>query len=131
MLAFILKFHGEVRWLVALVAIIAIVRFTIGLVRKEEYKSMDRGLMSGFVGLLDLNLLLGLIVLLNLGFNSMPRIEHATTMFLAIVVGHSSAAWRKNPSSAIKFRNNLIAIVVALALVAVGVIRLRGGWVWG
>jgi hypothetical protein len=120
--------HGEVRWLVAIVAIIVIVKFAIGLVQKSEYKSIDRGLMSGLVGLIDINFLLGLILLFSLGFQGQARLEHVGTMFIAVLLAHSNAAWRKSEDSAKKFRNNLILVVVVLALVFVGVLRIRGGF---
>ncbi|MCB8929029.1 MAG: hypothetical protein H6652_25770 [Ardenticatenaceae bacterium] len=120
--------HGEVRWLVAIVAIIVIVKFAIGLIQKSEYKSMDRGLMSGLVGLIDINFLLGLILLFSLGFDSRTRLEHAGTMFVAVLLAHSNAAWRKSEDSAKKFRNNLILVIVVLALVFAGVTVIRGGF---
>lgn len=128
---FLLRLHGEIRWLVALVAIIAIIRYALALLQNRAYTSMDRGLIAGFTGLLDLNFLLGLILLIGLG-GGFPasRIEHAVTMLLAVIVAHTSAAWRKSDDDARKFRNNLIVIVVALVLVIVGVVRLRGGWVF-
>ena len=119
--------HGEVRWLVAIVAIIVIVKFAIGLIQKSEYKSMDRGLMSGLVGLIDINFLLGLILLFNRGFDRMA-VEHAGTMFVAVLLAHSNAAWRKSEDSAKKFRNNLILVIVVLALVFAGVTVIRGGF---
>jgi hypothetical protein len=126
---FVLTLHGDIRWLVALVAVVAIVKFAVGWLGKKEYTPLDRRLMSGLTILMDVNLLLGLILLFGLeGGFPMERIEHATTMFLAIVVMHSSAAWRKSDDAQKKFRNNLIAVVVALALVLTAVIRLRGGW---
>ena len=125
----ILTIHGFVRWLVAIVALVAIVRSVMGLVQKQSYTSTDRSLISVYTIVMDVNLLLGLILLFGLGGGfPMLRIEHATTMIIAIVVAHSTAAWRKSDDSAKKFRNNLIAVVVSLALVFVGVIRLRGGW---
>jgi uncharacterized membrane protein YphA (DoxX/SURF4 family) len=94
------------------------------------YTGMDRGLMSGFVGLLDLNFLLGLIILIfGGGFNG-SRIEHAVTMLIAIAIAHSSAAWRQSDDEQKKFRNNLIVVVVSLAFIILGVVRLRGGWVF-
>ena len=119
--------HGEVRWLVAIVAVIVIVKFAIGLIQKSEYKSMDRGLMSGLVGLIDINFLLGLILLFNRGFDRMA-VEHAGTMFVAVLLAHSNAAWRKSEDSAKKFRNNLILVIVVLALVFAGVTVIRGGF---
>jgi uncharacterized membrane protein YphA (DoxX/SURF4 family) len=122
--------HGMIRWVVALVAIVAILKFAISWLRQMPYTGMDRGLMSGFVGLLDLNFLLGLIILIfGGGFNG-PRIEHAVTMLIAIAIAHSSAAWRQSDDEQKKFRNNLIVVVVSLALIILGVVRLRGGWVF-
>ena len=130
-MSFLLKLHGELRWLVALVAVIAIVKFGLGWARRAEFKRMDRGLMAVFIGLLDLNLLLGAILLFGLGGGLVPyRIEHVTTMFLAIVVAHTSAIWRRSDDSVKKFRSHLITVAVSLILVVVGVTRLRAGWVF-
>jgi uncharacterized membrane protein YphA (DoxX/SURF4 family) len=128
---FLLTLHGEIRWLVALIAVVAMVRFAIGWLRGAEYKGLDRGLMAAYTGFLDLNFLLGLILLFGLG-GGFPayRIEHAVTMFIAVGVAHSAAAWRKSDDAALKFRNNLIVVVVSLLVVILGVIRLRGGWLW-
>jgi len=120
--------HGDVRWLVAIVAIIVIIKFALGLIQKSEYGRMDRGLMSGLVGLIDLNFLLGLILLISLGFDSRARLEHAGTMFIAVLLAHSNAAWRKSEDSAKLFRNNLILVIVVLVLVFVGVTIVRGGF---
>jgi len=128
---FLLKFHGGVRWLAAAVAAIAMVRFAIGWARRSEFKGLDRGLMAAFTGLLDLNVLLGVVLLLILG-DGFPahRLEHATTMLLAVVVAHLAAIWRRSDQAAVKFRGNLIVVAVAALLVVAGVVRLRGGWVW-
>ena len=120
--------HGEVRWLVAILAIVVIVKFAVGLIRKSEYGRMDRGLMSGLVGLIDLNFLLGLILLISLGFDSRTRLEHAGTMFIAVLLAHSNAAWRKSEDSTKLFRNNLILVIVVLVLVFAGVTIIRGGF---
>lgn len=130
-MSFIMKLHGELRWLVALVGLVLIVKFALGWARRAEFKGVDRGLLAAFTGLLDLNLLLGPILLFGLGGGWIPyRIEHAATMLLAIIAAHTTAIWRRSDDSVKKFRNSLIAVAVALSLVAVGVIRLRGGWMF-
>ena len=121
--------HGEMRWLVAILAIVVIVKFAIGLIQKKEYGRMDRGLMSGLVGLIDLNFLLGLILLFSLGFESRVRLEHAGTMFIVVLLAHSNAAWKKSEDSAKLFRNNLILVIVVLALVYVAVTLLKPGFI--
>ena len=130
-MTFLLMLHGELRWVFALVAVVAIVKFAAGWIRRTEFKGMDRGLMAAFTGLLDLNLLLGLVLLFGMGTGMLGyRVEHATTMFLAVVAAHLSAIWRRSDDSTRKFRNNLIVVVLASALVVVGVLRLRGGWIF-
>jgi hypothetical protein len=127
----ILTIHGLIRWLVAIVGLIAIVKFAYGWLSKADYTPLDKRIMSIFNASLDINVLLGLILLFGLGGGfPMNRVEHATTMILAAIVAHLSAIWRKSDSSTVKFRNNLIVVVIALLLVFVGVIRLRGGWIY-
>ena len=128
---FLLKLHGGLRWLVALGAVVAIVRFAYGWFSRQEYKGLDRGLMAGVTGLLDLNFLFGMTLLFLLGVTGASnRIEHAATMFLALAVIHASAMWRRSDDAVKKFRNNLIVVLVASILVVVGVFRLRGGWIF-
>jgi hypothetical protein len=92
---------------------------------------MDRGLMSGFTGLMDLRLLLGVILFIlwwiEVDALQRFRLEHALTMILAVVVAHLSMRWR-GAADNVKFRNNLAAIVVSLLLVVVGVFLLPQGW---
>ena len=128
---FILTLHGLMRWLVAIAGIIAIIKFAIGWLSKADYQPIDKRIMSIFTIFLDINVLLGLILLFGMG-DGFPanRLEHATTMILAVIVAHLSAIWRKSPNSAVKFRNNLIVVLVALLLVFMGVMRLRGGWMF-
>jgi len=120
--------HGEVRWLVAIAAIIVIIKFALGLIQKKKYERIDRILMSSLVGLIDLNFVLGLILLVSLGFSGRIRLEHAGTMFIAVLLAHSNAAWKKSDDSGKLFRNNLILVIVVLALVFMGVLRIRGGF---
>lgn len=71
---------------------------------------------------------MGLVLLLFNGGFSGPRLEHATTMLLAVIAGHMTAMWRKSTDSATKYRNQLLLVVLSLLLVFFGVIRLRGGF---
>lgn len=127
----LLTFHGEMRWLVMLVALAVAARSTVGLLAGSDFRGADRALMTVFTILLDLNLVMGLILLFSLpgGFPA-NRLEHGVTMILAIVTAHSSVIWRRSDDSKRKFRNNLIVVVVVLALVLTGVLRLRGGWIF-
>lgn len=122
--------HSGIRWLVFLIAVIAIVKFLIGWLRGSQFKGMDRGLMAGFNGLMDLQITLGLILLLWSGFAGLGfpflRILHGLIMIAAAAVAHMSARW-KNADDMTRFRNNLFVIVGSLILVLIGISILPGG----
>ena len=124
------EIHSFVRWLIVIVGIVALVKFAIGLARKGAWDKMDRGLSSGFSGLMDLQVTLGLLYFLITGFGNvgfpMFRIEHMVTMLLAAVAGHAPAMFKKKAWN--QYAVALGAIIVSLILVYVGVLRLPGGW---
>lgn len=126
----LLMAHSGFRWLVFLIAVIAIVKFLIGWLRGSQFKGMDRGLMAGFNGLMDLQMTLGIILLLWSGFAGVGfpffRILHALIMIAAAAVAHMSARW-KNADDMTRFRNNLFVIVGSLILVLIGISILPGG----
>ncbi len=124
---FVLTVHSIVRWLVVVVAVIAVVRYALVMAGKAQSSGMDRGLMSGYTGLLDLNVLLGLILIIGLGFTT-PRIEHAVTNIIGVAVAHFFARRaRKIEDARLKARTNLLGIVISIAIIIVGV-ALVGGW---
>jgi hypothetical protein len=130
-MALLLSIHSLLRWLILLVALVAIIKFTLGWRRGDAFKGMDRGLASGFSGLMDLQATLGLVFLVWNGLAGagfpMFRIEHAVTMTIAAVVAHLPAIW-KNADDQKRFRNTLFIIVDTLIIVFIGVARLPGGW---
>lgn len=125
----LLEIHSILRWIIVIVGFIAIVKFLVGMARKNAFGKMERGLSAGFSGLMDLQVTLGLLYFLITGFGDdgfpMFRIEHLVTMLLASVAGHAPAMFKKAGN---KFAVALGAVVVALLLVYVGVMRLPGGW---
>lgn len=127
----VLMLHSLVRWAIVVIAVIAAIKFAIGWLQKAKVQAMDRGLMSGFSGLIDLQVLLGVIILLVTGFGGvgfpMYRIEHAFAMIVAAVVAHLPMRWRKSDSP-MTLRNNLFVIVAVLVIVFIGVASLPGGW---
>lgn len=126
----LLMAHSGLRWLILLVAAIAIVKYLIGWLSSAEYKGMDRGLMAGFSGLMDLQATLGIIFLLWNGLTGAGfpgyRITHGLIMIVAAVVAHLSVRW-KNAGDITRFRNNLLLIAASLLLVLMGLLVLPGG----
>jgi hypothetical protein len=128
-MALLLEIHSILRWVIVLVGILAIVKFLIGWARKSAFGKIDRGLSSGFSGLMDLQAMLGLLYFLVTGFGGagfpMFRIEHMVTMLIAAAVGHAPAMFKK---AANKHAVAFYAVIGALILVVIGVYRLPGGW---
>jgi len=127
----LLMAHSGLRWLILLVAVVAIIKFMVAWRAGSAFKGMDRGLTAAFSGLMDLQATLGIIFLLWSGFAGAGfpryRIEHGVTMILAAVVAHLSARWKKADDKT-RFRNNLFTIIGSLILVLIGIASLPGGF---
>lgn len=125
---FLLTLHSIVRWLVILVALAAIVKLTVGLLKKQDFDTMTGGLVSAFGGLMDTQLLLGLLFfvwngLAGAGFPR-QRWEHLVIMLVAVVVAHLPAMWKK-AGTQVRLRNTLLAVIGSLLLVVLGVSLLQ------
>ena len=125
-MGFVQMLHSINRWIIVVVAVIALIKFLLGWLRSQEYQPADRVLMAAYTGLLDLQLLLGIILLIGLGLVDY-RIEHAVTMLIAIILAHLSRLWRDKPDK-VKFRNNFFAILVGMLLIVAGIFVLPQGW---
>lgn len=130
-MALLLQIHSLLRWLVVLVGLVAVVVYAMTWLSNTKL-GQDRRLMSVFTGLLDLQVLLGLIFLIWNGMSGAgfprQRLEHATTMIIAVVIAHLvSARWR-NSAATLRARNNLFGIVLVMILIYVGVAVLPQGW---
>lgn len=55
--------HSHTRWLVAIAAVVAIVKLAITAMQGKEYGKGDRIVTSAFVGMLDLQMAIGLVLL--------------------------------------------------------------------
>jgi len=127
----LLTVHSIVRWLVVAVTVVALVWFALRWIGGAAESRADRPLMAAFTGLIDLQTLLGITLLLWLGFagQGFPRhrIEHGVTMLIAVVVAHLTVRWRRAPSR-LRARNNVFVILGVLVLIFAGISRLPQGW---
>jgi hypothetical protein len=120
----LLIIHSILRWVILLVGVIALVVFLVNWLRRSKLQGVDRGLMSGFSGLMDLQATIGIILLIwgglaGIGFPAY-RIEHGVIMILAAVVAHLSARW-KNAEETLRYRNYFFIILASLVLVFIGI----------
>lgn len=129
-MSILLMIHSILRWVILLVAVIAIVVFLVSWLRRSQLQGVDRGLMSGFSGLMDLQATIGIVLLLWGGFTGLGfpryRIEHGVMMVLAAVVAHLSVRW-KNADEPLRYRNYFLVILASLVLVFIGISVLPGG----
>lgn len=129
-MSLLLAAHAILRWLILLIALVAMVKFLIGWLSRAQFQGMDRGFTSGFSGLMDLQATIGVIYLLWSGFAEVGfpayRIAHGLVMILAAGLAHMSARW-KNADAPTRFRNNLFVIVGALISVLIGIAILPRG----
>ena len=122
--------HSGVRWLVALMVIVLLVKNSIGWGTKSAYQPLDRRLMSIFSALFGIQFTLGLILfvvlIIQVGFFRYQA-EHILTMVIAFFVAMRSTKW-KNGEDHIPYRNNVLMFLLVGVLIYVGVLVLPAGW---
>jgi len=127
----LLTIHSILRWVIVLVALAAILKFALGLIQKQSYDKIARGLASGFAGLMDSQLLIGTVffvwsgLAIEGGFGLRHRWEHLAVMLVAVIVAHLPTMWKQRDDQT-RYRNGLVAILVSILLVVAGVFALPG-----
>jgi hypothetical protein len=123
--------HSLLRWVIVIFAVVAGLKFLIGWVGNGTYARIDRTLAAIYSGLIDLQVLIGVIFFIWTGLTGagfpLVRWEHAIVMILAAVSAHAPMRWASAPDRQ-RFRNNFLAVVVSLLLIYIGVALLPGGW---
>lgn len=122
---FLFQAHSGLRYLVLLVGLVALAYFVSGLATKRPVDKAVRILGSAFTGLLDLQVLLG-IIMVAMGRYYPRLIGHIVMMILAVAVTHVLLVKnrkRSNPGYVLP----LIAVAVALALIAGGIMAIGRG----
>ncbi len=131
MLGNLIIVHGFIRWLLAALAILLIVRYAVGWLGKRDFVPIDRQLALGYAAVMTVQFVLGAVNLLLFALNNAFRpgvhIEHAFYGLLATALVHIAPAQKGEH----RYRNALILIVVSLAVVFFSVVRLRGNFFFG
>jgi cbb3-type cytochrome oxidase subunit 3 len=115
--------HSGLRYLVLLAGLVAVVYFALGLAQKRPYTRAVRTVGAIFSGLMDLQILLGLILVL-MGRYYPQLIGHIVLMVLAAVVVHVLLAKnrkRAQPGYALP----LAGVVLGLVLLVAGILAIR------
>jgi len=118
--------HSGLRYLVLLVGVLAALVFAYGLVARRPVGAA-RGLTAAFTGLLDLQILLGVALVIGGVFYG-ALMGHLVMMVLAAVAAHGSAVMARRATDerrALTMR--LIGVVATLVLIAVGITAIGRG----
>jgi hypothetical protein len=114
--------HSLVRWLIVIVGILAAIKFWRGWRRGGVFAGTDRALLFAFTGLMDIQVLIGAVYLFGSGFRS-ERLAHALVMFLATLVAHLSALWKK-AEDVKRFRLSLFIVLDTFVVIIFGLLYL-------
>ncbi len=135
----VLVLHSWIRWIVLVLAVIALVRSIPGWRQNRAWTATDRKVQLGLVSAFDLQALFGLLLLFPLSpitkiafsdfgaamKDAMLRffaMEHPLLMLIALAVAHvSSVRARKASGDPAKHRIWAIGVIVALVLVAIAI----------
>jgi hypothetical protein len=140
----LLVVHSYLRWLVLLAGVMALFQMVNGYARNAAYTPTDATTSRIFIGLFDLQFLLGLIL-----FGISPKVreawqswsasmtfphtkfivvEHPLLMFIALSVAHGGSVWAKRaPTDRLKFQRSAIGFALALGLILLGIPWFRLG----
>ncbi len=120
-----LSIHNFVRWIVLLLALLVLWRAYRGWLGKKPWEKTDRMAGMMFTSSIDIQLLLGIILIFLRGLSGIPGrfyMEHVGPMVLAVVFGHLSSALSKRVTldvdkhrrAAIWFTLSALVILVAI-----------------
>jgi hypothetical protein len=125
----VLLLHSLWRWVVVVVSLIALVKFGLGWFLRKTPDSLDRQITRAFTISIDIQVALGLILILLQWLGGVllrPALEHAVIMIVAVILAHLTAMWR-NRTDNTALRNSFLVVLAVVILIGVGVARV-GGW---
>ncbi len=113
----VLLLHSLVRFVLFILALVGIVVTVAALARRSAPAPMDRGIGSAFVGVYDLQALLGLLIIL---LGGLTNALHPIVMFVGIVVAHGLQAATRQAEAPRVHLLRLALYVVPIVIVLVG-----------
>lgn len=124
----VVTFHSWVRWIILIVGFLAVLRGLWGWLRNLAFASADNVLGAAFTGLIDLNVLIG-VVLLIVKWSSpdRPSLFHPVFMILAALVAHAGRALARRSVDGGRHRWQSLSLLVSLVLILIGVTFTRPG----
>jgi hypothetical protein len=124
LLTVFLALHNIVRWLVIILAVVALVRAYRGWLGKREWTDNDRkaGVFFGMV--VDIQFLLGIILIFLVGLPNLGSfgIDHVIPMIVAVLLIHLGTAMSRRASEAVaKHRSAAMWFSLAVIIILVAI----------
>ena len=88
----VLLLHSLVRFLILIAAVVGIVKALISLAQKRAADSLDQTAASAFLGLYDLQVLLGILIIL---LGGLTQAIHPIVMFIGVLLAHGLQSMTK------------------------------------
>ena len=115
--------HSGIRYLVLAAGLLALLYFLIGTLRGKPFAAPGPAVLATFTGLVDLQVLLGL-VLYATGGRAAGIIGHLALMLLALVTLHVTSVVRKRRPQPTGNGLPLLGVVVTAGLIVLGILSI-------
>ncbi len=112
--------HSGLRYLVLLAGLVALVWFVWGLGTNRPFSRPAPAMLAVFVGLLDLQVLMGIVLLIG-GYRPPGIWGHVACMILALTLAHSM---KKSSRTSTGYGRPLLGVAGSLALIVVGILAI-------
>ena len=133
-----MSIHNILRWLVVFAAVLALARMFVGWLGRKDWSKRDDMLSGIFTGLLDLQLLVGLVIYflvspitqaalvnfsasLNASDGRFFILDHPIMMLVGVVLAHVGRALSRKATGLGKFRQAAIWFSLAVLVILVSV----------
>jgi uncharacterized membrane protein AbrB (regulator of aidB expression) len=126
--------HSGLRWIVLVMAFVVVGRSLVGFFANGQYKKLDRILSSAYVGLMDLQLLIGVVLYFHSPFTRKFEFnmddpdqrfwstEHVMLMVVAVAAAHiGSGIAKRSADDPIRFKFQSIFFTVSLMMMLLGI----------
>ena len=116
--------HSGIRYLVLTFAVVALIYYAYGLITKRPFDKTARIMGIVFNSTLDINVLVGIILLIVKGYFSY-QLMHIIFMFAALIAAHVLTVVNKKQEKP-SYQIALFAIAIPLAFIVLGINAIPG-----
>ncbi len=113
----VLLIHSLVRFALLVGAIVGIIKTAVNLAQKSEPAPLDRAISSAFVGVYDLQVLLGILIVF---LGGLTNALHPIVMFVGVVIAHVLQSMSRRAQGANAHQIRLAFYIFPLVTILLG-----------